>query len=98
MVGAVLFLGGWSVVLFRRNGQSKNPWKPTPCIETTGLFAVTRNPMYMQMVIVFIGVAIVLGNGWILVLTPFTVLALQQLAIQPDEIYLEAKLGETYLE
>lgn len=98
VVGSVLFLGGWSVVLFRRNGQNENPWKPTPNIETNGPYAVTRNPMYLQMVIVCIGVAILLGNGWILVLTPFVVLALQQLAIQPEETYLEAKFGETYLE
>ena len=30
VAGAVLGLGLWPVVLFRRSGQSENPWKPTP--------------------------------------------------------------------
>lgn len=84
-------------MLFRRGGQNVNPWKPTPGLETNGPFRVTRNPMYLQMVIVCIGAAIAFANGWILLLTPVVVIALQRLAIEPEEEYLEAKFGETYL-
>ena len=30
VAGAIFGFGLWSVVLFRRSGQSENPWKPTP--------------------------------------------------------------------
>ena len=69
VVGAILGLGPWSVVLFRRSGQDENPWKPTPQIVEGGPFRITRNPMYLQMIIVCIGMAIILANAWILLLT-----------------------------
>lgn len=91
-------LGVWSVVLFRKSGQSENPWKPTPHIESRGPFSVTRNPMYLQMVFVCIGVAFATANWWILLLTPVGAWALQELAIKPEEKYLEDKFGDTFLE
>jgi protein-S-isoprenylcysteine O-methyltransferase Ste14 len=98
VVGAVLGLGLWSVVLLRRSGQSENPWKPTTQIIETGPFRITRNPMYLQMVLVCIGFAVALMNYWILILTPICAWLLQRLAILPEEIYLEGKFGEAYLE
>jgi protein-S-isoprenylcysteine O-methyltransferase Ste14 len=96
VVGAVLALGLWSVLLFRRGGQSENPWKPTPRIEERGPFRWTRNPMYLQMVLVCIGFSVVLMNGWVLVLTPIAAWLLQRFAIVPEEIYLERKFGTAY--
>ena len=95
---ALLGLGAWSVIIMRQSGQSENPWKPTNSIIERGPFRVTRNPMYLQMVIVCVGVAIVLMNGWLILLTPFCGWLLQQLAIIPEESYLEQKFGDPYLE
>jgi protein-S-isoprenylcysteine O-methyltransferase Ste14 len=97
VVGAVLGLGLWSVVLFRRGGQSENPWKPTPAIEESGPFRFTRNPMYLQMVLICIGLSVVLMNWWLLALTPVVMWLLQRLAIEPEEAYLERKFGAVYL-
>lgn len=92
-----LGLGLWSVVLFRRSGQNENPWRPTPQIMERGPFQVTRNPMYLQMVLVCIGIAVVLWNVWILLLTPICAWLLQKYAIEPEEAYLESKFGDAYL-
>lgn len=98
VVGALLGLGLWSVLLMRRSGQSENPWKPTTEIIRGGPFRFTRNPMYLQMVLVCIGFAVVLMNFWVLALTPICALLLQAMAIVPEERYLESKFGEVYLE
>lgn len=97
VIGAVLILGLWPVVLFRKGGQSANPWKPTPLIETRGPYRFTRNPMYLQMVLVCIGFAVTLSNWWILLLTPAAMWILYSLVIKPEEKYLEEKFGEDYL-
>jgi protein-S-isoprenylcysteine O-methyltransferase Ste14 len=97
VAGAVLGLGWRSVVQLRRTGQSENPWKPTTAIVECGPFLFTRNPMYLQMVLVCIGIAVALTNLWILMLTPVCAWLLQRLAIVPEERYLERKFGETYL-
>ena len=97
VVGAMIVLGLWSVVLFRRGGQSENPWKPTRHIEERGPFRITRNPMYLQMVLVCIGFFILLMNWWILALAPVAAWLLQRFVILPEEAYLEGKFGEAYL-
>jgi len=71
IAGAIFCLGLWSVALFRRSGQSENPWRPTTQLVDRGPFRITRNPMYLQMILICIGVAVILGNVWILVMTPF---------------------------
>ncbi|MFD2739522.1 methyltransferase family protein [Sulfitobacter aestuarii] len=95
---AVNFLGFRSVRAMRRSGQSENPYRTTTEILQTGPFAITRNPMYLQMVLVCFGFAVLLGNLWILLLTPFCAILLQVLVIYPEERYLERKFGDAYLD
>lgn len=97
VASAFLGLGLWSVIVLRRTGQSENPWKPTTEIVERGPFRVTRNPMYLQTVLICIGFAIILSNAWVLLLTPLCAWALQRFAIAPEEAYLERKFGEGYL-
>lgn len=96
VAGAVVGLGLWSVLLLRRGGQSENPWRPTTYIEERGPFRFTRNPMYLQMVLVCIGVAIMLDNPWVLALTPVCIWVLHRFAILPEEAYLERKFDDAY--
>jgi protein-S-isoprenylcysteine O-methyltransferase Ste14 len=94
---AMVGLGGWSILVMRLDGQSENPWKPTFNIIDRGPFRLTRNPMYLQMVLVCFGVGIALMNWWLLLLTPLCGWLLQRLAINPEEEYLEQKFGDSYL-
>lgn len=96
VVVAILGLGLWSVILMRRSGQSENPWKPTTEIVWRGPFKISRNPMYLQMVLVCIGMSVLLGNIWILLLTPICAWVLHRFAILPEERYLEEKFGDAY--
>ena len=96
ILAANLGLGLWSVIIFHRSGEDENPWKPTHSIVDRGPFRVSRNPMYLQMVLICIGFAIVFANGWILLLTPLCAAVLQRFAILPEERYLEQKFGEPY--
>src|SRR5687768_7927484 len=63
VISAILGLGFYSVLLVRRSGQSENPWKPTTEILKRGPFKLTRNPMYLQMVLVCVGFAIKIGRA-----------------------------------
>ena len=97
VLAAIQLLGYWSVRIMRRSGQSENPWKPTSEILDRGPFRITRNPMYLQMLLVCVGFAIILWNAWILVLTPLCAWVLYRFAILPEEAYLERKFGDIYL-
>lgn len=98
IAGAFLGLGIWAVVVFRRSGESENPWKPTFRLVGRGPYRFTRNPMYLQMVLICIGLGVVLANIWILLGTPACMAALQRFAILPEEQYLERKFGDSYLD
>ena len=98
VVGSLLGLGLWSVILFRRSGQSVSPGTQTPEIVESGPFRITRNPMYLQMVLACLGFSVILSNLWILALTPVCGLILQRFSILPEEAYLERKFGEPYLD
>lgn len=97
VAGAIFGLGYWSVRLFRRTGQSENPWKPTTEILESGPFRITRNPLYLQMLVVCVGIAVILMNVWIVILTPVCAWFLQRFVILPEEAYLERKFGDVYL-
>lgn len=98
VAGSIGGLGLWAVLVVRLSGQSENPWKPTPKIVDRGPFRISRNPMYLQMVLVCVGFAIARWNVWILTLTPLCAWALQRFAIAPEEAYLERKFGREYTE
>ncbi len=96
LAGAVLGVGLPAVVLFHREGQSEVPWTPTNAVIMRGPYRFTRNPMYLMMIILCIGFAVMLWNLWILLLTPLCAWLLYVAAIVPEETYLEAKFGESY--
>ncbi len=54
--------------------------------------------MYLQMVLACFGFAVLLSSAWIAVLTPVCAALLYFLVIRYEEIYLEAKFGDAYLE
>ena len=95
-------LGGAAIAgalgLFRRSGQDPKPWKSTPEVISTGIYRFTRNPMYVGMALLQIGIGIGLANGWILALVPPVLVVIYATAIRHEERYLERKFGETYLE
>lgn len=96
VVTCALALVNWAIAHFRRSGQSEKPWTPTTAIVAAGPYRFTRNPMYLAMVVLCIGVAILLASEWILALTPICALALWWFAIRPEEAYLESTFGEAY--
>lgn len=97
VAAAFATLGAWPVVLFRKSGQSEVPWTPTSRIIAYGPYRYTRNPMYLMMVCVCVGVAVIVASIWILLLTPLCALILHRFAILPEEAYLERKFGPDYL-
>ena len=97
VLAATCFPGFRAALMMRRSGQSENPYKKTTAIIEAGPYRLTRNPMYLQMVLVCIGLAVLLGNLWLLMLTPVCALVLHVLVTLPEETYLERKFGDEYL-
>ncbi len=86
-----------AVGLFRRTGQDPKPWKSTPEIISTGVYRITRNPMYVGMALVQAGIGIGWASGWILALVPVVLAVVYATAVRHEEAYLEETFGDTYL-
>ena len=102
-VGGVLVVAG--VVLlasfntsFARKGTAVEPWKPTTAIVTTGPYRFTRNPAYLGMALVYIGIAVMSQALWVLVPLPFVLAVIDRGVIAREERYLERKFGQEYLD
>ena len=90
-------LVGSAFGLFRSIGQDPAPWTSTPEVVTTGIYRVTRNPMYIGMALIQLAIGIGLANGWIVALIPPVLAVIYAIAIRHEEAYLERKFGEGYL-
>ena len=95
-VVAGLWLIADAVKLFRRTGQNPKPWKPSPELVLKGSYRFTRNPMYVGMTSIQIGIGLAVNNLWIVLLAPFSLLAVHFIAVLPEERYLTEKFGESY--
>jgi protein-S-isoprenylcysteine O-methyltransferase Ste14 len=73
------------------------PTSSTSAIVTTGVYAFTRNPMYLAMSLALAGAALAFGSLWYALALPFAVFGVIKLAIEREEIYLERKFGAPYL-
>lgn len=70
--------------------------KPTRSLVETGVFGLTRNPVYLSMMMLYIGVSFLMNSFWMLILLPIIGSTLCLAVIRPEERYLENKFGEPY--
>jgi len=96
LIAVALALGGWAVWTFRRAGTTPDPRGEVTAFVVAGPFRFSRNPMYVTNILVQAGLALVLGNAWILVLAPVTWLLLDRVVIAGEERYLAARYGTVY--
>jgi protein-S-isoprenylcysteine O-methyltransferase Ste14 len=99
--GLVLAFAGQAVVLLgvhalRRHGTNIRPTQPTLAIATDGIFARTRNPIYVGGIAMSAGIALALGLIWALLLHPFGILLLHRGVVLREERYLARKFGDAY--
>ena len=83
-------------VFFVRTGQSVIPYKPTPELIFQGPYRFTRNPMYVGLTLMQIGIGIAMNNLWISLLAAATLAIIHVIAVRPEEAYLSRKFGEPY--
>ena len=83
---------------FKRANTTVRPFEESDWLVTTGLYHYSRNPMYLGMVLILFGVALLLGS-----LTPFGVLLLffgyvDLQFVRREEQMLATQFGQDWLE
>ena len=72
--------------------------KPATSLQTSGIYRLTRNPMYVSLLLFYAGIAFFIGNWWTVLLLPLLILVITFYVIRHEEKYLERSFGETYME
>lgn len=96
LLAAGIALALWAERRFKAAGTPAMPWKPTQAISTDGPYRFTRNPMYLGLLAAQAGTGMALGNGWVVLATAATFIALRQGVVLREEAYLSAKFGAEY--
>jgi protein-S-isoprenylcysteine O-methyltransferase Ste14 len=89
-------LGAWSIGLFRRAHTSFLPIRSATTLVISGPYRVTRNPMYVGLAFLYVGLALWFDVVWALVLLLLVLVAIQYYVILREEEYLERKFGDEY--
>lgn len=92
--GAMLALAARG--LFVRAGTDVKPWKTASAIVDTGVYAHSRNPMYIGMALIHAGLAIAFGGPGTLLLLVIVLAIIRTQVIAREEAYLEGKFGDAY--
>jgi protein-S-isoprenylcysteine O-methyltransferase Ste14 len=95
----VLFGFGLAFSAMMQFGRAKttvDPHGSVSAIVVNGPYRFSRNPIYVGLVCFLIGMPLVLGTLWGLVLSPLFIVLMNSLVIQHEEAYLEKKFGDDY--
>lgn len=102
-VGTVIIAAGLALDLisigaFFRRKTTISPLAPdkTSALVTGGLYALSRNPMYLGIAVILVGFAIRLGNPVSALVIPIFIWYNTKFQIKPEEEVLSEKFGAEY--
>lgn len=101
IAGAALILMGLALIVLarrelRRHYQPADPGRPTSAIVSSGVFAFSRNPLYLGVACLLVGVALAFNLPWVLIMLLPSLVLCHYVLIAPEERYLLARFGEPY--
>jgi protein-S-isoprenylcysteine O-methyltransferase Ste14 len=100
--GALIVLGVLLVLAcgltFRRAGTSVPTQTPTTALVIRGLYRYSRNPIYIALSLIHLGIAVAVDSLWIAATLPIVIIVINYGVIAREERYLEAKFGDAYRE
>lgn len=97
--GLVVFFvvwNGWALWLFARHETGLLPGGETTTMIEQGPYRLSRNPLYVGLLALYLAIALLASTFWALVLFPFAVLLVFWGAILPEEQFLEERFGAPY--
>jgi protein-S-isoprenylcysteine O-methyltransferase Ste14 len=96
LVGIAVAIGLSGVLALRAARTAIDPRKPTTAIVQAGPYGFSRNPLYVALILLCVGIAALSNALWILPLLIPAILVLRIGVIRREEAYLERKFGDAY--
>lgn len=96
LVAFFVMWNGWCLLLFHRHRTGLLPGQPTTSMLERGPYRWSRNPLYLGMLVLYLGLALLLPTLWGLLFVPVAVVLVEWGAIRPEERFLRQKFGAAY--
>jgi protein-S-isoprenylcysteine O-methyltransferase Ste14 len=80
----------------KRHKTTVRPHEPSRVLVSEGVFRVSRHPMYLGMILIIAGIAVLLGSLTPWLILPLLAVLLDAKFIRFEESTLEATFGEAY--
>src|SRR6267143_383975 len=96
LLAAGVALAGWFFASMQSAGTPVDPREAPTALVTGGPFRLTRNPAYLAMALTYLGLSLLLGTRWPLLLLPVVLAAVDRGVIQREERYLDREFGSGY--
>lgn len=95
-IGGVFGLLG--LIQFYRNSTSIDPHKPNKASDlvTNGIYSISRNPMYVGLLLILIAYGFYLGNLLTFLMLPLFIWYMNRYQILPEEKVMEEKFGNEF--
>jgi len=97
-ITVAVLVGFWGAVQFRRHDTTIIPFEQSTALIAEGPYRYSRNPLYLSMTLILVGLWILLGSLSPAVVVPLFVWWISSRFIANEERHLEAQFGRTYLE
>ncbi|MBF0377275.1 MAG: isoprenylcysteine carboxylmethyltransferase family protein [Desulfamplus sp.] len=105
LLSLFFFIGGSlfsiaGVIGFRNAKTTVNPLKPdnASSLVDTGIYRISRNPMYVGLFLLLISLALFLSNLYAFIAALFFILYMNKFQIAPEERALEKIFGTNYID
>ena len=96
LIAAAGLLGGWAAWTFRRHETPIHPFEPVRCLVTDGPYRYSRNPMYLSLLVMLLGLWVVLGSVTPMVVVIAFETIISTRFIDPEEDALESRYGDAF--
>ena len=101
LIPTLILLVGFAIAAiairnFMRSSTPVPSTQPTRVLVTTGIHAWSRNPIYLGMLLLYVGIGVAVRSPWILTFALPIMLIVRFAVVSKEEAYLELHFGEEY--
>lgn len=86
----------WGAIALHRAGTNVRPNRPVTALVTEGPFRFTRNPLYIGLTSIYLGITLYTGALWPLATLLPALAVIHWRIVLREEQYLESRFGDSY--
>jgi protein-S-isoprenylcysteine O-methyltransferase Ste14 len=96
LLGMAIFIA--AVRNFSRAATPVPSTRPVRMLVTTGIHGLSRNPIYVGMFLLYVGIGVAARSPWVLALAVPLAVTMRYGVVAREEAYLERRFGDAYRE